>query len=60
MIDLKNCTHEDVYFGSGDHYIFCSGCGRKWLTADADDKVPGPSNLGAGTYLSGQHRTGQQ
>jgi hypothetical protein len=27
---MNDCKHESLQFGSGDYYIFCHECGRKW------------------------------
>lgn len=29
-IPVSECRHEEVYFGSGDYYVFCRGCGSRW------------------------------
>lgn len=55
--DAKDCTHHRVHFGSGDYYLFCQGCGAKWVRADGlDQAAPGLSNRGTGSSLSGQPR----
>lgn len=46
------CLHEEIYFGSGDYYIFCANpeCGRRWRV-DGD-----VSNKGDQCMLSGERR----
>jgi len=30
-MDNNKCQHAELRFGSGDYYIFCSGCGACWM-----------------------------
>jgi len=32
MKSPEECFHPELTFGSGDYYIFCNRCGRKWAT----------------------------
>lgn len=32
MASPEECFHPELTFGSGDYYIFCNRCGRKWAT----------------------------
>jgi len=32
MVSPEECFHPELTFGSGDYYIFCNRCGRKWAT----------------------------
>jgi hypothetical protein len=32
MSTPEECFHPELTFGSGDYYIFCNRCGRKWAT----------------------------
>lgn len=32
MTSPEECFHPELTFGSGDYYIFCNRCGRKWAT----------------------------
>jgi hypothetical protein len=52
-----DCLHEDIYFGSGDYYIFCAICFRRWVTINPDEQIDSTiSNNGAQSGLSGEHR----
>jgi hypothetical protein len=56
---VEECLHEELHFGSGDYYIFCSNplCGRKWAVVDSDGyPAPDLSNEGKQAYLSGECR----
>jgi hypothetical protein len=54
------CLHEKVYFGSGDYYIFCLTCDRRWVTINRDEKIDSTiSNNGAQSGLSGEQRVKQ-
>jgi hypothetical protein len=57
-IPQEDCAHKLLTFGSGDYYIFCSGCGARWVFAGGEDDThtPGKSNKGKGSHLSGETR----
>lgn len=60
-VPTGECRHPNLHFGSGDYYIFCHDCGRWWCTIDptTHDVRPDLANLGVGSQLSGQVRTGE-
>lgn len=66
---VEDCTHSELYFGSGDFYLFCRACNSAWMRrginrpeygTDANGKAigasPEESNLGVGAGLSGHSR----
>jgi ribosomal protein S27E len=61
-IDRKNCRHIELYFGSGDFYLFCLACGAVWATVDvgsqkAEAVAAELANQGIGSTLSGEKRS---
>lgn len=69
MIAREKCDHKELWFGSGDFYIFCQNCGARWATIswqqpeygyDKDGKpigvCPEDANKGEGSRLSGTKR----
>lgn len=68
-IPVDECTHQELTFGSGDFYVFCTACGAWWMRrgegkpeygTDASGKAigaaPEESNRGVGGTLSGHRR----
>jgi ribosomal protein S27E len=35
----SECEHENLYFGSGDYYIFCEDCGHTWQTQGGEHNL---------------------
>jgi len=62
MKERKDCEHENLMFGSGDYYIFCTECPAKWVVAgnNSDENSPQESNIGVGAGLSGERRVRQK
>ena len=70
MTKPGDCEHENLYFGSGDYYVFCQECGAGWCRVDMmkhercvtgnklliHQPAPEIANKGKGALLSGQHR----
>lgn len=52
-IMTDGCLHEELTFGSGDYFIFCSKCNRTWIIDERDGKM---SNIGRASGLSGEKR----
>lgn len=51
------CKHEQLYFGSGDYYLFCRECHANWAMIDPAHKLaPELSNVGEAALLSGHER----
>ena len=38
QIAVEKCDHDTLYFGSGDYYVFCAGCGARWGRLGATDR----------------------
>lgn len=68
MISVHDCEHEEIQFNSGDYYIYCLGCGSKWVRHNLHDMEytisdgraigadPSAANKGKGGGLSGHKR----
>jgi hypothetical protein len=35
-LNREECQHKQIWFGSGDYYVFCHACGAKWVMHGAD------------------------
>jgi hypothetical protein len=49
--DKMECVHENLYFGSGDFYIFCEDCGHTWQSQGNEHNLHAQA-----CQLSGQRR----
>lgn len=55
MTDPITCRHATLQFGSGDYYIFCHACGKKWaIVGDREYGIDKDGNhVGAAPELQG-------
>ncbi len=45
---MNDCTHDRLFFGSGDYYLFCQGCQKAWVLRGNKGDLPAPELSGPG------------
>jgi len=63
LVPNRACDHAELTFGSGDYYIFCHACGRKWAVMGKGDEygIVNGKPVGADASLQGDgHVCGQK
>lgn len=58
MTDYVSCDHPTLFFGSGDYYIFCQNCHRKWVMCCQGFEY-GTSATGEAIGATPQHTQGR-